>query len=277
MELLSKTLPKTHNLILASDLHDGSVLFRRDSAKAIVSRVQSEPDTFIALGGDLIEAICVDDKRYQSATTEEPIPLVQAQNVIDLLRPISDKILFILGGNHEWALHKFGDIAKFICEQLGVFYGTYTCKCSIRDEKNRQMYKLFYTHGAGSIKSTADDPLRREANMKLQLKQKLKNKAADCELMCMGHTHKLIVAEPMNSLYLTDDGKKLKQNYTGPGAGAYIPPDLRWYANTGSLMKLYAQGTSGYAERFGLDPVELGFVEVIVKEGRIQSVEKRVI
>lgn len=250
--------------------HDGA-------ARDIIERVKKEKNTYMALGGDLIEAICVDDKRFDADSATDPVPIKQAQDVRNLLEPIKHKILFVLTGNHEYALHKYGDLVKYlICEPLGVSYGTYTCKCLV-SVGNKPAYKLFYTHGAKSISSIADDPIRREANMKLSLKQRLKHKAADCEVMAMGHTHKLIVSGPEQSLYLTDDGKKIRQHYTAPGDGEYIHPDHRWYVNTGSLMKLYVPGISGYAERFGYDPCELGHAEIIVRNGKITNIEKRVI
>lgn len=284
MQLLKKILPPTHRLILTSDWHLGSVLFSDHAVCDIVDRVKNEPNTYIAIGGDLIEAICVDDKRFDIATNKRAAPLEQAKAIIELLMPIKEKILFILCGNHEYALHRYGDIIKdIICEQLGVDYGTYSCKCLIRMEDvlgiEPSFYKLFYTHGARSLTSTADDPIRRLANMQLSLKRMLMHKAADCEIMAMGHTHKLLVAEPAASLYLVDDGHKIQQCYTGPGDEEYIHPDHRWYCNTGSMMRLYAPGlgVSGYAERFGFDPVELGYCEVVVEAGQIARVEKRVV
>ena len=101
---------------------------------------------------------------------------------------------------------------KNCAPHLGCEYGTYTCKVSVVDDDNNLMYKMFLTHGYGSIRSVADDPVRREANMKLGLKRKLQHKAADCAVMGMGHTHRLMIVPPKRELYLTDDGKRISQH-----------------------------------------------------------------
>jgi hypothetical protein len=70
--------------------------------------------------------------------------------------------------------------------------------------------------------------------------------------------------------------KTIKQKYTGQSHGDWIHPDSRHYLNTGSMLKLYSPGVSGYAERFGYDPVELGYGKITV-DGDIQSVERVVL
>lgn len=276
MELLSRELPINHKLILSSDWHLGSLMFNEGAARDIIARVKKEKNTYIALGGDLIEAIAVDDKRFQHSTTTDPIPLVQANKVIEMLKPIAHKILFVLEGNHEFAVSRIGDLAAHMARTLGVPYGTYSCKCSIQNE-GKQMYKLYYTHGFGSINSKLADPIAREAAMKLAVKKKLMELACDVEVFAMGHTHKLLISTPMRQLGLVDDGVKIKQQYTEMGTGSYIHPDLRFYCNTGSLMKLFALGVSGYAERAGYSPVETGYCQIEVKDGKIQTVTKQIL
>ena len=110
--------------------------------------------------------------------------------------------------------------------------------------------------------------------MHLILKRHLKFKAGDCAVMVKGHTHKLLVCKPEAELYLTDDGKRIQQKYTGWGQNEeYIHPDARWYGNTGSFLKLHGKGISGYAEIFEYDPVELGFLILKVRRKRIQSLD----
>jgi len=284
MELFSRTLPLDHDLILFSDAHDGTILQETGGLLRMREKIEKQKNTFAAFGGDWAEAILVDDKRYAPETDKKDLPLKQYQNGKEFFRPIASKTLFFNMGNHDWMLaSKYGNVVRdVLCKDLGIPYGTYTSKLSAKDKKGRQMYKLFYTHGAKSISSTADDPVRREANMLLQLKRRLSMKAGDCEVMAMGHTHKLLVCAPMASLYLHDDGKKVRSAYTGIGGGQWIHPDSRWYCNTGSFLRLYADrepgdGVSGYAERFGYDPVELGYIVIECRAGRIANVRKEVV
>ena len=133
-------------------------------------------------------------------------------------------------------------------------------------------------HGFGSINSSADDPVRREANMLLSLKRKFRDKAGDCLINASGHTHKLLIKPPITRLYINYEKGKAKQHYTSAEqTQSYIPEDLRWYVNTGCFYKLYHEGVSGYAERAGYNPLELGFAIVRVENGIVKDIEKHII
>jgi hypothetical protein len=171
-----------------------------------------------------------------------------------------------------------------VCKELNIPYGSYTTKLSIKDDKGKEMWKLYYTHGRKSINSTADDPIRRLAHTKLILKRQLSSMAADCIVQAKAHSHKLIVCEPETSLYLYDDGKKVKSAYTGAGEGSrrFIPQDARWYVNTGSFYRLYSDinqdnPISGYAEMAEYAPNELGYTITECRDGKVVNVRKVVV
>lgn len=279
MQIIAKQLPRRHKLYLISDIHEGSVLVHRHGLDQVVDMVGGEKNSYMAILGDLSEGICIDDKRYAHGMTDAklPVPLLQYKSLIKQFKPIKSKILTILEGNHYFKIsNRFGNgVRDLMCDELGAEYGTYSCKLVVNDKQGRLMYKAFLTHGNGSIGSTSPDPIRREANMLFQLKNRLYRKAGDCIISAMGHSHKLLVSKPQSDLYLTDDGASVKQAYTmSVQTTGFIHPDLRYYCNTGSFMKLYAMGDSGYAERMLLDPVELGFLVVDVEDGVIQDVGK---
>ena len=278
MKLLSFNLPSNHNSFLFGDTHDGATLRSSRGWGVLVNAINSPyegcSNNFWVDVGDQIEAIMTDDKRSDEDKSKEPYPLEQVKIAIKNREPIKEKGLVLLDGNHTRKLWRFGNLAGEIAEGLGVEYGTYTCKLSIKDKSDNLMYKIFATHGQKMIRSTADDPIRRIANEELQLKRHLKFKAGDCAVMVKGHTHKLIVSPPRFELFLTDDGKKIKQNYTSWGQNEpYIHPDARWYGNTGSFLTLYGQDTSGYAEIAEYDPVELGFLVLKVRDKKIVGLD----
>ena len=274
MKLLTKQLENSHNIFIFGDIHLGSVLSSQKGWEKLVDMMNSEyegcSNNYAIDGGDMIEAIMVDDKRFGQEKLEEPLPLEQMKRAIEAREPIKDKLLTILMGNHERKLWRFGNITEKVCDDLGVDYGTYTCKLSIKDKRDRLMYKLYDTHGFKNITSTADDPKRRKSNMELILKRHLRFQAGDCAVMVKHHSHKLLVCKPETELYLLDDGKRIKQAYTGAGQNEpYIHPDARWYGNAGSFLKLYGDGISGYAEIMEYNPVELGFLVLIVRDRKI--------
>ena len=253
--------------------------------RKMIAALAEDPVGYGVHMGDAVEGITVDDKRY-CPQTNTSLPVRQYGAVAEELAPVAEKLLVLLEGNHDYKITaRHGSLLwEIVCSKLAgskdpdELYGTYSCKLHIEDRKGQLMYKTFLTHGAGTINSVADDPVRREANMYLSLKRKLFRKAGDCVVMAMGHTHKLLVKPPISSLYLADDGKETKQRYTSASQTAeHIDPDLRWYVNTGCFYKLYHEGVSGYAERFGYDPNELGYAVVRVKDGVVREVTSEVV
>ena len=272
------TVPANFNLFHFGDKHEGSVLSSDKAWNKLCDVMNSEYDgcrnNYGVNGGDNIEAITVDDKRFSEEKLTEPLPLAQAKAIIKKHEPIARMMLALLLGNHCRKLWRFGNLAEYIANELGIPYGTYTCKLSFVDTKGELLFKVYETHGFKSITSTADDPKRRRTNQEIILKRHLKFKAADCVVMVKHHTHKLLVCKPDEDLFLYDDGKEIKQSYTGWGQNErYIHPDARWYGNAGSFLKLFGKGISGYAELFEYDPVELGFLVTKVRDKKVKSIE----
>lgn len=192
MQLLNKEFPPNYNVFLMGDTHEGTVLQCKDAIYQTINMVLEPYDgiknNYLIHHGDEIEAFTIDHKFYSTETSTEPLPLIQAKAVIKDFKPIRKNILAWLLGNHSWALHKFGNITKdIICKELGVEYGTYTLKYSFKDKKGNVKWKLYATHGRKSLNSNADDPVRRESNMKLQLKRYLEHKDASSIIMSRGH------------------------------------------------------------------------------------------
>jgi len=286
MKLITKKMPVDFNLFLFGDTHEGTRLFFDGAFDTFIDTLCSPYDglsasrNFCVHHGDAIEAVTVDDKRFDPGTVVDPrgTPFDQAKSQIKRLWPIKDKLLCLLMGNHELALRKFGNLSKVMADELGVPYGTYAAKITYVDHKGELIFKHYLTHGRKSITSTADDPKRRKTNMELILKRQLKFKAGDALLMSKGHTHKLLVCEPNSELYLTDDGGKLHQNYTHSRRNAgYIHPDHRWYVNTGSFYLGSLIDEVGYAEAFEYDPLETGYAVCLVRDRIIVDVKRCVV
>jgi hypothetical protein len=283
MQLIRKVVPNDFNLFCFGDCHEGTILFHRHGMDNFIDIVNSPyeglPHTsnFCVHHGDGIEAITVDDKRFDISTIDKDscVPDQQAEAHVKTLMPITKKLVTILEGNHEAALRKYGNLTARMAKELCIPFGTTTAKISYVDGNGHLILKQFATHGRKPISSTADDPKRRRTNMELILKRHLKHKAGDCLLQTKGHTHRLLVCRPDPDLYLYDNGKEIHQKYTrSDKAAGYIHPDHRWYANTGSFYKLYVTGASSYAEKAEYDPVELGFVVVLIRDRKIIDIRK---
>jgi UDP-2,3-diacylglucosamine pyrophosphatase LpxH len=275
VRIIPVKLPSNHDIVLSGDDHIGSHMSHDDGINQLIDRVRAE-NTYLVKMGDVIEAIMLDDKRYDR-TARNDIPLRQAQEAIERYTPVKKKLVAWLQGNHELKLWKFGNLSQFMAEELEVPYGTYTAIIEVSDEYGL-MYRLFVSHGFGTLSSRAKDAEQQRANMMAALKMKLKAKRADCIAMAMGHTHKLMVVNPTGELYLNTEDGRTKQHYieAGEPTASYIPPEQRWYVNTGSFMRLYNDDldVSGYGEIKGYDPTEMGFAVFKVRDRKPVDVEK---
>jgi hypothetical protein len=281
MQLITKQVPDNFNLYCFGDLHKGSILHYDDGVQHLIDSIKTPyegcKNNLAVNHGDNCEAICMDDPRYQRDTTLYDSVLAEADAVVKTLKPISKHMVCGLDGNHELKLWRtFGNLSQRIYNELNVPFGTYTARITYTF-KDGSVLKHFATHGARSINSSADDAKRRLATMQLILKRLLKFKSQTCALATMGHTHKLLVCAPDPELYLDDDGAHITQHYTSPHHSGYIHHEQKWFANTGSFMKLYEMGVSGYAERFGYDPNELGYIIAMIRDRQLIDVRKVVV
>ena len=293
MRLLSYEMPANWNYFLFGDSHIGAALRHDKGFDQMVDMMNSPYEGLPAKynygidHGDIIEAITIDDKRYSVFDTREATITSQMAMAVREYDPIKSKILCMLDGNHPFKLHAFGKITAYICKELGISFGTYTSKLTFK-HKGKLQFKHFATHGSGSITSIADDIERRKVNWILSLKRKLRDMAGDCFLGSMGHTHKIIICPPSEVLYLTDNEISIKQHHKVPKMVGYIPPDFRWYVNTGSFLKVYGdivvEGDdvpieqsklgSGYAERAMYPPLQLGFAVAKIRNNSLVDIKK---
>lgn len=281
MQLITKTLPRDHNLFLFGDTHLGSRLCHLSGIEQLIDAMRSPAYDLPASANfgihhsDAIEGILIDDPRYNPSTCPQPFALQQVDDFVELMQPIKNKIIVMLYGNHEIKLWKFGNLSAEISKRLGISYGTFSCRLTYLDPYGQLMYKHFATHGHKPINSTAEPHFRRESNMKLILKRHLEPFGGDCALNSKGHTHRLLIMRPYEELYLSDDQEKVHQHYTRlDQTSSYIHPDARWYVNTGAFYKLYELGVSSYAEEAEYPPIQLGYAVVKVRDGIIRDIEK---
>jgi hypothetical protein len=262
---------------MISDTHEGSCLAYEKGRKELYRKIFLDSNSYMMHLGDVAEAIAVDDIRYNPKITKGD-PLSQYQTVEDELRPLAEKgkIISINEGTHDkrWG-RIFGDMVERLCRNLKVNYGTFACKIRLEDRKGNLLFKIYATHGHKLLRSTAHDPIRKEANMAYQLKCHLYPIVGDCLIMAKAHNHHLLIQPPIPTLYLTDDGEEEVERFTKPGSeDVYIHPDHRWYVATGSLVKSRGIGFSSYAERMELPPTDLGCAKLIIRDKQLINIEK---
>jgi predicted phosphodiesterase len=276
MQRVCRDIPRNCEILAGSCDHVGSIMCHREGIKYAVDWVAQKKNRFAIRLGDAVEAICTDDNRYNAPPKEhkdkeEAIPLDQAKDAINLYKPIGKKIVAWLGGNHERKLARFGNVAKYMADEIGSPYGTESCRIILTSD-GKPMFNIFAMHGGKIFTSHAKDFEQREANKKAALKLYLQEQMGDCALMLCGHAHKIIIVEPSQIPYLVDSPSGVKGRYLkGMSQTGYIPPDQRWYACCGSARKSRLDGYDDYAQNYPIS--DLGYVKITIEDGKIQRLE----
>jgi hypothetical protein len=283
MRLIEAEIPPNCDIAAFGDEHLGNAARSESGVREVIHWITAGRNRRFIYTGDGIEAITTDDPRFQwqppkPGQPEAPLlPLQQEEALIAEYRKVSKRGLAWLSGNHEFALHRIGDFGDRISRSLGIPYGGVACRISLRD-KHGPIALIYACHPSRlTIRSNAKDYEQRKANMQAQVKRFLVDKASDCAVMLVGHVHKLIVVPPSGKLIIYQADGKLKQGYLDGDNSMprYIDPDRRWYAATGSFLRTMTLDHDGYAERWGLDPVELGYPVITIRDRKIVSVTPR--
>jgi len=295
MRIINCTLPRNCNIFLFGDDHEGAALRHNKGFEQLVDKINSDygglkhTRNFAVDHGDCIEGITIDDKRYHFFETKERSILQQIENAKKHRKHIAKKLLVGLDGNHPFKLSRtIGNISQQVYQgtegnpsYLRVPYGTWACVLVYKDKLGFVMFRHYATHGFGSITSQAKDVDQELANKLALLKKKLKKKVGNALLMSMGHTHQLLVNRPKKRLVINEVYGSLEASHSSNSivnSDNEIPPDDRYYVNTGSFLKQFdlksGDHFSGYAERAGYDPIELGFAVCRVRDGNIADIDE---
>ncbi len=285
MEIIRFDMPTLScRVALAGDFHKGAANCHHDLVDELIQDMKN--GLFLINTGDNLEAITPNDKRYAHASVDIQrglmTPQAQANHLVDIFKPVRKQIISWGEGNHEAKLWNIASFGQEIAADLGCAYGGYNYIVQFY-YKNRRMFNFFISHGHGRLPKGAKDPIQRKANRKAHLKRKLEATGfADCIVMAMGHTHQLLIVEPTideaTNLATTQTKIKREKRHITNQRAKYIPPERRWYVNTGSFLKLYMPPGSkafSYAEIMMLDPADLGWAVVDVQKGRVEKVEER--
>ena len=276
-------MPSNFELVLAGDFHVGNADISEHKIQRLKAKLKAKKNIFMSLGGDQLEAIDVSDKRFNldehtGGGMSSRIDM-QRNAFIEYFTEVSDKILWILDGNHEvkwWnQFRPSNDIAE-------AFKTTYAngamCKAIFPG------FRLLDWHGCGYINSKAGDSAQRASNNRISLKRKLRDlPGADCEVVSCHHFHKIIVAPPNEIMEMISDkeNSKLVSHYTKPQRiwidqkkDLYrLPEDDKWFVCSGSFLRSYVEGRMSYAERFGYKPTQLGVLIVKVKNDKVVDIQ----
>jgi len=248
------------------DVADIHLLNRGISLPHLIRDIERINDDIYSLffeGGDYADWIFPSDKRFDAESFSEDVlvnDLTQlgalvAETIINYFKPIKKKCLGFLIGNHEFtAMNRNSQmfVHDYICRSLNVpnmrfsgftdvyfvyekgFKGMKMIVTNKPPQRYTSKLRVFIHHGMGGS-NTAGGKIN-----------KLKSLVdmVDADLVMMGHVH-----EQFTKAFL-----KLVPNYDCSEIGQKVTMGLI----TGSYLRTYAPGFTGYGEIKGYQPTTLG-------------------
>ena len=235
-QLNSKKTLRIHGL---TDIHVGANEFDSEKFAEALETIASDDDARWFGNGDLLELIPPHYKINQRG--QEIPPDEQYLEFIRLVESISEKCLFIRGGNHDF-LRSFNildfDVCKVLAKELSVPY--FRMPGYSRFKIGDSSWNLVSGHGKSGAK-----------NGDLEL-DKMSSVYSEGDVFFLGHNHHLYV-KPMDSLVIKDNEETLRR---------------RWYVRGGSFLR-YAE----YARYSFFPLIRTGWVTMEFTEDEINCWE----
>jgi hypothetical protein len=237
---------------------------------AWIEKIKETKNAFTLLCGDTFDFSRGHFRKHNKSYTEDETSILaldewHKKDIVELakkLEPIKGKILGTILGNHY---HHFSDgttSEQFLCQLLKIpFLGTTgMIRVDFHNTSKRLHSLVIYAHhgtgGGVTIGGDANNLERKEAGF-------------DADIYVMSHTHRRH-AFKTEQLQLSKKGTPTLR--TRP----------RVFVRTGTFLKGYAQDNpmaerayqAPYAEKMGLRPTSLGYVEVLIGMTHISRREK---
>lgn len=282
-------MPNDYNLYQISDIHLGPACCFKRGVRNAVEMVKNDPKGYIVFTGDATDAIRPKDHRYAHSTMDREewlmTPQQQADKVIQMFKPVKEKILTWMLGNHEYDAINTFDICRYICNGLGdIQWGGISCKLIAQHKKKTKkiMHKFYFHHGKGSLPAGAKDSIQRKANKLANMKMRLTNTChTDCIYMGISHFHpdRFLIIEPTidEELMMTDRKGEIieERRFTTKQNAKYIPPESRYYACSNGFLRTLGKPGSGvisYSEIAMYPPTRLGWLKLKVRDRNLIDV-----
>lgn len=232
-----------------SDVHLGSPDCDEDLFLSDIAAIKDDPLARVILNGDLLQ---YDTKKSKGDVYRQKYPPGQQKRLMrDYLMPIKDKILGIIGGNHD-ELRTEEDATPIldIAEWLGVPYlegqGLFKIPVGRRLNKKPFVYTIYCTHGWTNSRLMGGKALNLHRLADIVL----------ADVYMISHTHTPMVFP--DSYYVPD----LRNNK--------VDERTRYYVNTGSYQK-----RGRYPTINGLRPTAL-VRPIVLLNGAERKIEVRV-
>lgn len=225
-------------VVFLGDVHFGSPQCHKNKFIDMVDYC-CKNSLYVFLMGDLIE-MATRESVGAGIYEQEIIGQNQVEEIIEILKPLSRKklILGLLQGNHEERVYKSTgvDVAKIMATILNVPYLGNACWNLFKVKK--QKYFVYTLHGrtAARYEGTALTALERLSS------------SFNADLICMGHSHKLISSHTINQD--VRNGKVIERKKFLLITGSYLSYDKSYAQSYGlNIAKIGSPKVKFFAKR----------------------------
>lgn len=196
-DLIVRRFPSEITIYPVADVHYGTLEHAQSEWESFVRKVEADPNAYLILDGDLVN----NSIRTSVANPFDEVcrPREQKERMVEYLRPLKDRILCAVSGNHEYRTTKETDqdLTYDIMARLGLedLYRPNIAflKLSLGSrtdngmEHSQQSYAFAVTHGAGGGIYTGATVNRNE---------RFGNVIEGLDCLIVAHTHKGTVSRP---------------------------------------------------------------------------------
>ena len=240
------------------DIHLGDRNFTKASEeklKGYIEFIKKTPNAYCILQGDLLN---VATRASKTSPFDQNLDLKeQIDKAVELFKPIKNKILGAVDGNHENRISDFTGYSPTIsvCDRLGIDYmkdsAIYIIRMSCHSKRDipRTSFTVYSTHGCGGGKSVGS---------KMNRVDGMRAIVSNCDVYASGHTHMLGCIPTITQVVNTSTGK--------------VEMMRQMLVDTGSFL----DWNESYAERMQLQPSKLGSprIHLIVERKTVDGVEE---
>lgn len=230
------------------DVHFGNQWCDVKAFKKYIS--DADENTWFLGGGDLVDSIITSDiKRYKKSsdgTQSDAIINDSIEGIVEILKPIKERIIGLCHGNHEESILKYcsTDITRFISSALGVPQLGYSCLLRLLlsyEGARTRTVDIFISHGFGGGSRTTGGDITKYSKHAPNF---------EADIYMYGHVHK--------RQSISEDRLAL--------CGGQLISKPKHIIIGGTFLKTLSNGISAtYAEVRGFPPVSIGGVEIEIK------------
>lgn len=247
------------NVYTLADLHIGDPHSMPEEVKRRLREAEADPHGLVILNGDLMNTAL--RHSVSDVYGELMSPMQQLTELVEMLRPIRDKIIGVTCGNHEDRVYRSDgiDIMRMACRELGIVdryapeglliflrFGERGSHSQHRGEGRnpRQWYSIYATHGSGGGRKEGAKAIR------------LADMAAtvDADVYVHSHTHLPMI---------------MKQSFfRADASNCMAKPVEKLFVNTGAAL---SYGGYGQAQEFKPASVSTPVIHLEAREKRMRA------